>query len=225
MRLGEADRIVTLVTSGHGKVRAVVKGVRKTKSRFGARLEPLSHVAILCWQGRELDIVTQAEVVDHLRVVREDLGRLSKATAMLEAVDQVSQERQANARLYEMLVGALRTLNVKDSPLVVPAFFWKLLALEGYEPVLDICAGCGAEGPLVAFDLSEGGTLCRFCRRGVALSAEALDLIRRILGGDLARVLDEPAGAATNEVDHLASKALEHHLERRLRTLRLLEQT
>ena len=225
MRLGEADRIVTLVTAGHGKVRAVVKGVRKTKSRFGARLEPLSHVALLCWQGRELDVVTQAEVLDHLRIVREDLNRLSRATAMLEAVDQVAQERQANPRLYEMLVGALRALAARDAPLVVPAFFWKLLALEGYQPLLDACAICGAESPLVAFDLSEGGTLCRSCRRGVAVSPHALDLVRRILGGDLAGALEEPAGAATHEVEVLASSALEHHLERRLRALRMLERT
>src|SRR5207302_2274538 len=72
IRLGEADRIVTLVTEGHGKVRAVAKGVRKTKSRFGGRLEPLSHVSMLLYEGRELDIVTQAEALDHFRVIRED---------------------------------------------------------------------------------------------------------------------------------------------------------
>ena len=72
IRLGESDRIVTLVTQGHGKVRAVAKGVRKTKSRFGARLEPISHVALLLYEGRELDVVTQAEVVDHFRVIRAD---------------------------------------------------------------------------------------------------------------------------------------------------------
>ena len=74
LRLGEADRIVTMITKGHGKVRAVAKGVRRTKSKFGARLEPLSHVALLCWQGRELDIVNQAEVTDTFRAVREDLA-------------------------------------------------------------------------------------------------------------------------------------------------------
>jgi DNA repair protein RecO (recombination protein O) len=138
-------------------------------------------------------------------------------------VDQVAQERQANPRLYEMLVGALRALAARDAPLVVPAFFWKLLALEGYQPLLDACAICGAEAPLVAFDLTEGGTLCRSCRRGVAVSPQALDLIRRILGGDLAGALEEPAGPATHEVQVLASHALEHHLERRLRALRMLE--
>src|SRR5213075_417687 len=110
IKLGEADRIITFVTQGRGKVRAVAKGVRKTKSRFGARLEPLTHVSLLLYAGRELDIVTQAETVDHFRTIREDLRRMSSAMALLEAVDQVSQERENNPRLYQMLLGALRSL-------------------------------------------------------------------------------------------------------------------
>ena len=140
IRLGEADRIVTLITEGHGKVRAVVKGVRKTKSRFGSRLEPTSHVALLLYQGRELDVVTQAETIDHFRSVREDLDRLAKAQSMLEAVDQIVQERESSPRLYQMLVGALRALAADDAPLLVPAFFWKVLSLEGMLPMLDECA-------------------------------------------------------------------------------------
>ena len=223
IRLGEADRIVTFVTQGHGKVRAVAKGVRKTKSRFGARLEPVSHVALLLYEGRELDVVTQAEVVDHFRPIREDLDRLARATSLLEAVDQVAQEREPSPRLYQMLVGALRTLAAADSRLLVPAFFWKLLALEGFQPMLDACAGCGEPGDLVAFDLAEGGALCRSCRRGTAMSADALALMRRILGGDLAAVLREPAGPAASEVDQLATRSLEHHLERRLRSVGVLD--
>jgi DNA repair protein RecO (recombination protein O) len=225
IKLGEADRIVSIVTQGHGKVRAVVKGVRKTKSRFGARLEPISHVALQLYQGRELDTVTQADTLDHFRPIRDDLDRVAKATSMLEAVDQVAQERQPNSRLYQMLVGALRALAAQDAPLLLPAFFWKLLALEGFHPMLDRCAVCGAEEPLVAFDVAEGGVLCRTCRRGTALSGEALELVRRILGGDLARVLGEPYGPAVAEVDDLAARALEHHLERRLRSLRVLDRS
>ena len=90
MRLGEADRIVTIVTPEHGKVRAVAKGVRKTKSRIGARVEPLSHVSLLCWRGRELDVVTQVEVLDSFRAIREDLDRLTPALTMLEIVDQLA---------------------------------------------------------------------------------------------------------------------------------------
>jgi DNA repair protein RecO (recombination protein O) len=222
IRLGEADRIVSMVTEGHGKVRAVVKGVRKTKSKFGSRLEPMSHVALQLYQGRELDIVTQAETVDHFRAIREDLDRLNRATSMLEVVDQVAQEREPSPRLYQMLVGGLRALAARDAPLLVPAFFWKLLALEGSQPLLDQCARCGALDDLVAFDLGQGGVLCRSCRQGVPVSADALALVRRILGGDLTRVLDEPDGPAVHEVRALASNALEYHLERRIRSLHVL---
>ena len=222
IRLGESDRIVTLVTQGRGKVRAVAKGVRKTKSRFGGRLEPTSHVALLLYEGRELDIVTQAESLDHFRVIREDLDRLARATAMLEAVDQVAQERQAT-RLYQMLVGALRALAARNAPLLVPAFFLKLLALEGFQPILDGCASCGSPGPLVAFDLVVGGSLCPACARGPRVSPEAIDVMHRILDGGLAGVLNEPVTPATAEVSNLATRAMEHHLERRLRSVTVLD--
>ena len=123
-RLGEADRIVVLLTSGHGKVRAVAKGVRKTKSRFGSRLEPTSNVSLLMYEGRELDIVSQAESIDHFRSIRDDLARVTDAMALLEAVDQIAQEREANAPLYNMLVGALRSLRRTPGP---PARPWVLL--------------------------------------------------------------------------------------------------
>jgi len=226
IKLGEADRIVTFVTQGRGKVRAVAKGVRKTKSRFGGRLEPMTHVSLLLYEGRgDLDVVTQAETLDHFRPVREDLDRVAKATSLLEAVDQVVQEREPNPRVYQMLVGALRALAAGDSPLIVAAFFWKLLSLEGAHPVLDVCASCGGDGPFEAFDLGEGGALCRDCRRGVPVSPEALSIMRLILGGGLAAVLTLPAGSATHEVEHLATHALEQHLERRLRSLHVLDRS
>ncbi len=219
-RLGEADRIVNLLTERHGKVRAVVKGVRKTKSRFGARLEPLVHVSLLFYEGRELDIVTQAEVVELFRPVREDLGRLAKASSLLEATDQLAQERHANPRLFVMLLGALRALSAHDSPVLVPAFFLKLLSSEGFHPLLDECAVCGGRYGLEAFDLTLGGALCRGCAgHAVSLSAEGLDLVRRILGGDLVGALNVPPGPGITEVERLATRAMEHHLERRLRSL------
>jgi DNA repair protein RecO (recombination protein O) len=222
IRLGEADRIVTLMTEQHGKVRAVAKGVRRTKSKFGSRLEPLSHVALLGWQGRgDLDMINQVEVIDTFRTVREDLDRMAAAMSMLEVVDQIGQERHGNPRLYEMLVGAMAALAERDSPMVAPAFFLKVLALEGSAPVLDVCVSCGQEdsGLLVAFDLTEGGVLCRTCRRGRPLSAGGLSLLRRTLGGGLAGVLAEPPSAAVDEVATLATEAMEAHLDRRLRSV------
>jgi DNA repair protein RecO (recombination protein O) len=222
IRLGEADRIVTLMTEEHGKVRAVAKGVRRTTSKFGSRLEPLSHVALLGWQGRgDLDTINQVEVIDTFRTVREDLDRMSAAMSMLEVVDQIGQERHGNPELYGMLVGAIGALSERNSPMVAAAFFLKVLALEGSAPMLDVCVSCGQEdaAELVAFDPVEGGVLCRACRRGRSLSPGGLDLVRRTLGGGLAGVLVEPRSPVTDEVTALATEAMEAHLDRRLRSV------
>jgi len=223
MRLGEADKIVTIVTEGRGKVRAVAKGVRKTKSRFGGRLEPLMHVSLQLYEGRSLDTITQAETIDHFRAIREDLDRLSRATQLLEVIDAIVQEGEEDPRLYQMLLGALRTMEASGSPLVVPAFFWKLLAHIGFSPMLEQCASCGATDDFVAFDLNEGGVLCRSCARGTRVTPEALDLMRRILGGDLVAVLAEAPTQAGYEVEHLATRAIEHHLERRMKSVGILD--
>ena len=222
-KLGEADRIVVLLTEEHGKVRAVAKGVRKTGSRFGARMEPMSHVRLLLYRGRELDTVSQADSVDSLRPLLEHLDTATQGLALLEAVDQLAPDREPVPHLYRMLVGARRTLAERPSPLVVPAFYWKLLAAEGVRPELDMCVVCGGAGELVAFDLDHGGVLCRSCRSGTALSPEALWLLRQILGGQLNEALAEPSSPAAAEVAHLATRAMEHHLERRLRAVAMFE--
>jgi DNA repair protein RecO (recombination protein O) len=225
-RLGEADRIIVFLTEEHGKVRAVAKGIRRTKSKFGARLEPLTHVDLLLWQGRsDLDIVNQVEVIDTFRAVREDLSRVAKGISLLEVTDQMAQERHPDPRLFTMLVGALRTLSdpASDPALLAPSFFLKALVLEGAAPVLDSCASCGEPDgvvELVAFDLVEGGTLCRRCRQGRPMSAAALVLLRRILGGDLAAVLAGPPPPGAEEVAELATEAMEVHLDRRIRSVR-----
>ncbi len=222
-KLGEADRIVVLLTRGHGKVRAVAKGVRKTKSRFGSRLEPCSHVALQLYEGRDLDIVTQAESVDHFRAIRDELDLLAGAQIMLEAVDQVSQEHEADSRLYQLLLGALRTLAGTGGALVVPAFLLKLLAADGVRPMVEVCASCGEDTQLQAFDLESGGLLCHSCRRGLKVTPEAVALLQDVLGGRLNAALAQPAGEATREVTDLATTAMEHHLERRLRTVHSLD--
>lgn len=220
MRLGEADRIVTLVTPEHGKVRAVAKGVRRTKSRIGARLEPLCHVSLLAWHGRELDVVTQVEAIHPFRGIRDDLGLLAQALTMLEVADQVSVERHGSPAVFALLVRALRALERTASPAVLGAFCWKLLVAEGIGPVADRCARCGADVELVAFDPGEGGFLCRGCRRGQGVSSETLALVRRVLGGGLAGVLAEAPPGPVAESERLALGAVERHLDRRLRAPR-----
>jgi len=218
MRLGEADRIVTLATPGHGKVRAVAKGIRKTKSRLAGRLEPITHVTIMCWRGRELDVVSQVEAIEHFKAIRGDLERVPVAMTMLEVVDNVALERHPMSEMFRMLVGALRALDERLSPALLGSFLWKLLALEGVGPSLEQCAGCGSETELVAFDPGEGGFLCRSCRRGQAVGAETVSLIRQVLGGGLRSALDQPPSRATAEAERLAMLATEYHLDRRVRS-------
>jgi DNA repair protein RecO (recombination protein O) len=220
-KLGEADRIISVLTRHHGKVRAVAKGVRKTKSRFGSRLEPPTHLQLQLYEGRsELHIIDQAETVDHFRAIREDLDRLTHAIAMLEAADQLGLEGEPNPGLYQMFLGALRALAGHSGPLVVPGFFFKVLALEGFRAVTDRCIECDrTDVELVAFDLDSGGTRCVDHRVGTAITPEALMLIDDILGGRLSQALNEPASPATTEVELLARRSMEHHLERRLRSI------
>ena len=124
-----------------------------------------------------------------------------------------------------MLVGALQALATRDTPLVVPAFFLKVLSLEGYRPQVDECAQCGAEDGLVSWAIEEGGLRCSAHRLGPAISPEAVVVLQRILGGQLADALNEPPSPHTAELDHLATKALEHHLERRLRSVATLHRS
>ena len=223
-RLGEADRIVVLLTAEHGKVRAVAKGVRKTRSKFGGRLEPTSHVAVQLHRGRgDLDIVTQAETLDRFEGLRLDAERFAEASSLLEAVDVVAPDREPDRERYRMLVGALRTLDERPATLLVPAFLLKLLAHEGLAPQLDACVRCGAGDPLVSVDVGEGGVLCGDCRRGRPVSPSAIAVMRAVLGGGLSDALAVTEEGVCAEVDVVANAAIEYHLERRLRSRRVLD--
>ena len=222
-KLGEADRIVVLMTRGHGKVRAVAKGVRRTGSKFGSRLEPGSYIQVQLHEGRgELDIVTQTETVEPYRRTREDLSRLSRSSSLLEAVDQLAQEREPATRLFDMLLGGLRTVDERNPPMLAAAFYLKLLAAEGVAPELDTCVGCGEEGGPFLMALEAGGVRCSSCGGGRPISDDALNVSRAVLGGGLNAVLSLPEGAVTHEVESFATSALETHIERRLRALHLL---
>jgi DNA repair protein RecO (recombination protein O) len=226
-KLAEADRILVLLTASHGKVRAVAKGVRKPKSRMGGALQPLAHVDLQLWRGRsELWKVTQAQTIDAFRTIRGDLDRLLRAGVLAETIDQITPDGDGDVRRYQMLVGALRALDAKDSPALVGAFLLKLLASDGVAPDLDMCVQCGSSvddgAELVSYDAAEGGLRCRSCRRGSAMDPDALALARRVLGGELIGVLAEPSGHAVHELERFATSCIEHHLERRLRTMAAL---
>lgn len=224
VKLGEADRIVTVLTAERGKIRAVAKGVRKPGSKIGARLDPTSHVSLQCYEGRDLDTVTQVETIDAFRTIREHYGCLTHAIAMLEAVDQITPDHEPNDVVYRMLVGALRTLDEQPNPLVAAAFFWRLLSVEGFQPGLEACVRCGAGAPFLAFDPGEGGVLCGACAQfaGRRVEPAVLTLLGLIVDGEVRRALTTEPGPVADEVERLAVMTWEHHLERRLRSSALL---
>ena len=223
-KLGEADRILSIITENNGKVRAVAKGVRKTRSRYGGRLELLRHLDLQFYTGRgDLDIVTQAETRDHWPQVRDNLDRLGKALTIAEAVDQIAQDKQPDSDLYRMLCGALDTLQNSDPVLVVPAFMLKLLAHEGVAPALDQCVIGGEVADLEFFDPGIGGVTCAAHQRGRAISPSATELMSATLGGALAAVLEVQQAPHTDEVTSITHRLWEFHIERRLRSTELLQ--
>ena len=227
-KLGEADRIVTLLTWRTGRVRAVAKGVRRTKSKFGGRLEPFSHVDAQLYVGRSLDIVTQVETYDAFGDrLAGDYPRYTSGTAMLETAERLTvEEREPALRLYLLLVGGLRALTEEthDARLVLDAFVLRALAVSGYSPALGECARCGVEGPHRWFSVQGGGTVCADCRpSGSATpSSEALLLLEALLDGDWPAA-DASESRHQREASGLTAAYLQWHLEHSLRSLRLVE--
>ncbi|MEG3586171.1 MAG: DNA repair protein RecO [Actinomycetota bacterium] len=221
-KLGEADRIIVLLSPDRGMIRGVAKGIRKTKSKFGSRLEQTSHVALQIHEGKsELHLITQVETIDYFPKIRQDLSRLTKAAAMLEAVDQVALPGEPAEEMHQMLLRALQSLEQKSSPLMVPSFFLKLMALEGSNPHVAHCVNC-SDPNVVSYSATEGGLLCQNHRKGILVSEQAVSLLQNILGGELGKALNAPESNATKEVENLATQAIEHFLERRMRATKML---
>ena len=228
--LGEADRIVTLLTHDTGLVRAVAKGVRRTRSRFGARLEPGTHVDLMLHTGRSLDVVTQAEIVTPLAErLGADYLRYTAAVAMLETVQRlVPVEREPAPALFSLLLGGLHALTggARDPGLVLDAFCLRALAVAGYAPSFAACARCGRPGPHTAAALDAGGAVCSDCRPpGAAhVPAETMVLLGALLSGDW-ETADTSEPWARRRGTGLVTALLQWHLEAGVRSLRLVERT
>jgi DNA repair protein RecO (recombination protein O) len=230
-KLGEADRIVTLLTKQQGKVRAVAKGVRRTSSRFGARLEPFCHVDLQLYQGRSLDIITQVQTIDAFGAhLVGDYPRYTVGCAVLETTDRLaSEEGEPSLRLYLMVVGALRALAApppqrRDPHLVLDAFLLRSMAHAGWAPAISECARCGAPGPHRAFSVSAGGAVCNGCRPAGSAnpSSGTFGLLDALLHGDW-EVAETASPSVRRETSGLVAAHLQWHLERQLRSLPLVE--
>jgi DNA repair protein RecO (recombination protein O) len=227
-KLGEADRIVTLLTREHGRVRAVAKGVRKTMSRFGGRLEPFMVIDVQLYQGRSLDTVTQVEAIGAYGLqIASDYARYTAATAMLETAERMTEvEREPAVQQFILLAGGLRSLanGEHEAALVLDAYLLRALAVAGWAPSFVDCARCGEPGPHRAFALGAGGSVCRSCRPpgSAAPHPETLELLSALMTGDWPHA-DASQDRRRREASGLVAAYLQWHLERRVRSLRWVE--
>ena len=223
-KLAEADRIITLLTRRHGVVRAVAKGVRRTTSRFGSRLEPFTHVDLQLAEGRNLDVVTQAVTLAPFGSrISADYERYTAGSVMLETAERlVAEERQPSVQQYLLLVGALRALSAAEHRPgdLLDSFLLRSLAVAGYAPSFDACVRCGAPGPHTAVNPSAGGVLCPGCRLPGSASPAAgtVRLLGALLTGEWP-VVDAAEDRHRREARGLVSSYVSWHLERGLRSL------
>jgi DNA repair protein RecO (recombination protein O) len=221
-KLGEADRILTLLTRRHGKVRAVAKGVRRTGSKFGARLEPFMVADLQLYEGRTLDVVTQAESIGSYGAeITQNYGSYTAANAMVEAADKLTED-EGSLQQYLLLVGALRSLSRLEhgASLTLDSYLLRALALAGWAPSFQDCARCGKVGEHTAVVVQLGGVVCdddappgtpRIARSTVAL-------LGALLAGDWA--FAEAAGEGDrNQASGIVAAYTQWHLERGLRSL------
>jgi DNA repair protein RecO (recombination protein O) len=226
-KLGETDRIVNLLTQGRGKVRAVAKGVRKPGSRFGARLEPFTHVDLQLYEGRNLDIVSQAESITSFAVVRGDWALSACGSVMVEAADRVAQEHERSNPLFLLLLDGLRALAREPAQptTILDAYLLRLASVAGYHPYLDACAGCGTPGEHVVFASAAGGTLCARCAPAGSQSLQPaiLALLRDLAGRDWGALAAAPAEPRVRRAaGTLVHSFLTYHLGKPLRAWELV---
>ncbi len=229
-KLGEADRIITLLTRRNGRIRAVARGVRKTSSRIGARLEPFNHVDVQFYEGRSLDNVTQVETIDPIGgKLSDDYAKWTAGTAMLETAERLtSEEREPSVQQYALLVSGLRSMAAgeHEPTLILDSYLLRSLAVAGWSPSFDECARCGQPGPHRAFNVQAGGMVCGTCRPpgSAAPSPMAVALLGALLSGDWEEA-DASADRERKEASGLVAAFLQWHIERGLRSLPLVDRT
>lgn len=231
-KLGEADRIITLLCRRHGKVRAVARGARRISSRIGGRLEAFSHVDVQFAAGRSLDVVTQVDTLHSFdAALRVDYAGFTAGQVMLETADRlVAVEGVPALRQFRLLVGGLRTLGSgtplgpRPATMVLDSYLLRALSIAGYAPALESCARCGASGRHPGFAPEAGGMVCASCRppRSALPSREAWALLAALTSGDWSatELADDRTG---REVSGLVAAYAGWYLDRGLRSLPLVD--
>ncbi|MCU1406132.1 MAG: recO [Glaciihabitans sp.] len=227
-KLGEADRIVTMLSREHGKIRAVAKGVRRTASKFGARLEPFMVADVQLFEGRSLDIITQAETLGAYGAeIASDYSSYTAATAMVETADKVTDD-DGSLQQYLLLVGALRSLARREHApsLTLDSYLLRCLSIAGWAPSFVDCAVTGEPGPHSAFVVQMGGVVADSVAPPGAprLDVSTINLLSSLLAGDWA-FADTTAERTRNQASGVVAAYTQFHLERGLRSLQHVDRT
>ncbi|TFC96713.1 MULTISPECIES: DNA repair protein RecO [Cryobacterium] len=221
-KLGEADRIVTMLTRQHGKVRAVAKGVRRTASKFGARLEPFMVADVQLYEGRSLDVITQAESIgSYGALITADYPSYTAASAMVETADKLT-EAEGSLQQYLLLVGALRSLSRREhgAGLTLDSYLLRSLSMAGWAPSFQDCARCGAVGTHSAMVVQVGGIVCDNCAApgSPRLDPATVALLGSLLTGDWEHAQSAPDQTRAQATGVVAAYT-QWHLGRGLRSL------
>jgi len=223
--LGEADRIVTVLSQHYGKLRVVGKGVRRTKSKFGSRLEPFMHIDLQYYQGKSLDTVTQVATLDAFaNPISQSYGLFTAGVAILEAADRlVAEERQPARSQFLLLLGAIRALASQRhaAELVLDSYLLRAFGLAGWAPALANCAVCGAPGLHSAFATNLGGSVCSDCRPSGTPTTDlsTMKLMQALLNGNWDDA-DKSSSLARQQAAKLITQFTQYQLERDLRALK-----
>jgi len=225
-KLGEADRIVTMLTRYHGQIRAVAKGVRRTASKFGSRLEPFMVVDVQLFEGRNLDTVSQVETLSaYGKDIIDDYPRYTAASAMLETAEKLTGDDSVPQQ-YLLLVGALRSLanHEHDPSLILDSYLLRSLSIAGWAPNFIDCSHCSAPGPHAAFVLQLGGVVCQNCKPAGAASVdrETVKLLGALLAGDWA-IAESSDPRSRSSAAGLVAAYSQWHIERGLKSLQHVE--
>lgn len=232
-KYGEADNVLSLLSPGGGRVGAIAKGVRKTTSKFGGRLEPFSHIDVMLHRGKgSLQTITQVETIESFDAVRSDYDKLRHGAAVLDLLDRVAMEDHADERLFSLTLATLRALVEANGGYgrVVSAFEVKLMSIIGYRPHLDCCVICGEQVQAAYFSNRAGGVMCAGCaatdQACVPVTPETLARLRGLLGVRMREVEGlRSAGSCDEELARLLRGFVAYHVQSRLKSREFLERT
>jgi DNA repair protein RecO (recombination protein O) len=222
---GEADRVVVLLSPNNGKIRTVAKGIRKTKSRFGGRLEPFTHVDLVLYEGRNLDTITQVAVIEPFPRLRESLDAVVAAGTMVETADAVAQEEESSMRLFLLLHRGLRALESGQIGAdLITSYLLKLAEVVGVAPSLLMCASCGRVDDLHRFSFGGGGVICDRCgtEGAVRLRDGVTGYLAALAGAEFGH-MPQTDQVLAGEAMGIARRFVEYHLDRKLSSLAVME--